>query len=166
MLLINGVPTEEELDKIFPSQERLLQGPIAIFECYQNIPCDPCFKACKIGAIKPFEDINDLPKLLEEKCVGCGLCISKCPGLSICIIDYTYSHTQALMKLPYEFLPLPKVHESVMALDRQGQDVCMAKVVEVMNHESFDKTPVVSIIFDKTYIKAVRNFRLIGGQDG
>ena len=166
MLLINGIPSEEDLEKVFPSEERLNKGPIAIFECYQNIPCDPCFKACKIGAIQPFEDINDLPKLLEDKCTGCGMCISKCPGLSICIIDYTYSETQALMKLPYEFLPLPEVHDKVMALDRQGEDVCMAEVVQVMNLESFDKTPVVSIIFDKSYIKKVRNFRLIGGHNG
>jgi Fe-S-cluster-containing hydrogenase component 2 len=160
MLSKTGVPTPEDLECVFPSEERLNQGPIAIFECYQHIPCDPCFTACKRGAIKAFEDINDLPQLFEEKCNGCGLCIAKCPGLSIAIVHYNYNETQSLMKVPYEFLPLPKVGEKVDALSREGQVVCEAEVVSVLNSVSFDKTMIVSIVFDKTYIKEVRHFKL------
>jgi len=165
MLIKSGIPTEEDLDKVFPSIDKLKQGPIAIFECYQNIPCNPCYTACPIGAIEPFEDLNDLPKLIEEKCTGCGICISKCPGLAISIIDYNFNEEEMLMKLPYEFLPLPREGEEVIALDRRGEEVCKARVIKVMNIDKFDKTPVVSISFDKQYLRVVRHFKLIGGKD-
>ncbi|MCK8059578.1 MULTISPECIES: 4Fe-4S binding protein [unclassified Fusibacter] len=159
MLLQTGVPTPEDIEGVFPSVARLQKGPIAIFECYQHIPCNPCFTACRLGAITEFEDINDLPVLLEEKCSGCGLCIAKCPGLAITIVDYNYSPTKALMKLPYEFLPLPEEGELVDALSRDGEVVCEAQIVKVLNPVSFDKTPIISIIFDKELIKVVRHFR-------
>lgn len=159
MLSKTGIPTQEDLSGVFPSLERLQQGPVAIFECYQNIPCNPCFTACKLGAIEPFADINDMPKLLEEKCSGCGLCLAKCPGLAISILDYTYSETEALIKIPYEFIPLPEENESVIALNRSGEPVCDARVVKVLNPKNFDKTPMVSLAFPKAYIKEVRHFK-------
>lgn len=166
MLLETGIPTEEDLKKVIPSLETLKKGPIAIFECYQHIPCNPCHNACPTGAILPFEDLNDLPLLNEDKCTGCGICMSKCPGLAISILDYTYSKSQALMKLAYEFLPLPEVGEVVMALDRSGQDLCEAHVVAVVNSQKFDKTPLISIAFDKAYIRQVRHIKLFGGLHG
>ncbi len=159
MLAKTGVPTEADLEQVFPDMARLEKGPIAIFECYQNIPCNPCFTACKVGAIEPFADINDMPKLLEEKCSGCGLCLAKCPGLAISILDFTYSETEALIKIPYELLPLPLEGEKVTALDRAGQPVCDATIVKVLNPPSFDKTPMISLAFPKAYIKQVRHFK-------
>ncbi len=159
MLANTGIPTEEDLKGVFPSMERLEKGPIAIFECYQHIPCNPCYTACKLGAIEPFADINDMPKLLEEKCSGCGLCLAKCPGLAISILDYTYSETQALIKIPYEFLPLPAEGEKVTALNRSGEPVCEAVIVKVLNPATFDKTPMISLAFPKEHIKEVRHFK-------
>ena len=159
MLAKTGIPTQEDLEGVFPSMERLEKGPIAIFECYQNIPCNPCYTACKLEAIVPFEDINDMPILLEEKCSGCGLCLAKCPGLAISILDYTYSPTLALIKIPYEFLPLPEEGEVVTALNRGGEPVCEATIVKVLNPKSFDKTPMISLSFPKEYIKEVRHFK-------
>ena len=69
-------------------------------------------------AIKEFEDINDLPELYDEKCGGCGMCLAKCPGLAIYVVDATYSDTHAMMKIPYELLPLPEEGEMVMGLMR------------------------------------------------
>jgi Fe-S-cluster-containing hydrogenase component 2 len=159
MLNSTGVPTKEDIEGVLPSIERLMQGPMAIFECYQNIPCNPCYTACKVGAIEPFADINDMPKILEEKCTGCGLCIAKCPGLAISILDYAYSDTEALIKIPYEFLPLPEEGERVVALDRAGEEVCEATIVKVLDVKSFDKTPIISLAFPKEHYKTVRHFK-------
>jgi len=46
-----GVLTEDEIRKILPPRERLERGPVAIIECVQPIPCNPCVEACKSGAI-------------------------------------------------------------------------------------------------------------------
>ena len=62
MLAKNGVPTSEELREKLPTQQRLQMGPVAIIECFQPIPCDPCYHSCVRGAINKFDDIIDLFK--------------------------------------------------------------------------------------------------------
>ena len=160
MLENTGIPTSDIIETKFPSDERLAKGPVVVVECYQNIPCNPCYTACRRGAIKPFEDINNLPDVDHELCNGCTLCVSNCPGLAIMVVDATYSDTESVIKIPYEFIPLPQEGQTVTALDRAGQPVCEAKVVKVQNAKVQDKTPVVSIAFDKQYLKTVRNFRM------
>jgi len=162
MLAVTGVPTPEQVEKAFPCQERLNEGPVVVVECYQSIPCNPCYTACKTGAIKEFEDINDLPSVDHSLCNGCSLCVSNCPGLAIMVVDNTYSEEEALVKLPYEFLPLPAVGEVVKGLDRAGNEVCEAKVVKVQNSKALDKTPIVSIAVKKEFMKQVRNIRMEG----
>ena len=147
MIKKTGVPTQEDLKRIFPPKARLARGPVTIIECFQRIPCNPCYAACRSGAIQEFKDINNLPKIDFEKCNGCGLCISRCPGLAIFVVDETYSEKEALIKLPFEFLPLPEEGEEVDALNREGEVVGKAKVVRVQNGKYEDRTPVLSILF-------------------
>ena len=157
MLIRTGIPEKEQIDEVFPEQDRLEKGPCAVIECFQNIPCNPCASACRRNAIKPFENINNLPIIDRDKCNGCTICVSKCPGLAIMVVDYNYSDTQAVLKIPYEFLPLPHVGEVVDGLDREGKSVCKAEVVKVLNTKAMDKTPVISIAVPKEFIKVVRN---------
>jgi bacterioferritin-associated ferredoxin len=106
------------------------------------------------------EDINDTPVVDFDKCNGCGVCLSNCPGLAIFIIDETYSDTEALVKLPYEFLPLPALGDTVSATDRAGETVCDALVVGVINTKANDRTPAISIAVPKNLSMTVRGFRL------
>lgn len=155
MLEKTGLPTPEDLAKVSPSKERLSRGPVAIIECFQRIPCDPCYAACKRGAIKEFKDINDLPEIDFELCNGCGVCVSECPGLAIFVVDQTYSEKAALVKIPYEFLPLPEKGEVVDALDRKGETASKARVVDVLKFK--DKTYVISIAVPKELSMDIRN---------
>ncbi len=161
MLKQTGIPTSEQVESVFPSYKRLNKGAAAVIECFQNIPCNPCFTACKRGAMKKFEDICDLPNIDHEKCNGCGLCIAKCPGLSIMVVDLTYSEDKALMKIPCEFFPLPKEGEVVKGLDRSGQYVADVTVVKVQDVKAFDKTQIVSIAVDKDKVKIIRNIKVV-----
>lgn len=154
------LPNAEVFRNNFPSMDRINQGPVAIIECFQNIPCNPCTIACKRDAISMLEDINDLPLLDEERCNGCGLCISKCPGLAIMVIDGTYSEGEALIKIPYEFTPLPHEGDIVQGLNRDGDYITDAKVVKILNPKSFDKTPLISVSVNKDYLYEFRNIRL------
>jgi len=160
MLEKTGIPTQSQIESVFPSPARLQQGPVAIIECFQSIPCDPCATACKRGAILPFEDINNVPIIDSGKCNGCILCLTKCPGLAIIVIDITWSQDRALLKMPYEFRPLPEAGQIVEALDREGQAVAEAEVIQVLNSKNMNKVPIVSIALDKHLIKTVRNFRI------
>ena len=160
MLERTGIPTDDDLEKVIPDKKRLAQGPVVIIECFQKIPCDPCAISCKLGAIKPFKDINDLPQVDFDKCTGCGICISSCPGLAIFVIDMNYSEKESLVKLPYEMLPLPQKGEEVYALDRAGKIVSKAKVVRVQKIKN--KTNIISLEVLKSMAMKVRSIKVEG----
>lgn len=162
MLKSTGVPSQEDISGVFPSEERLSKGPVAVIECYQQIPCNPCYTACNLGAITPFEDINDLPNFVTEKCSGCGLCIAKCPGLAIMVIDATYSEDEAVMKIPYEFRPLPNEGDVVKGVDREGNFIDNVRIVKVQNPKSFDRTPVIWMAMKKDQVRTIRNIQMEG----
>lgn len=159
MLEETGIPAREDIQSNLPDQERLKEGPVAIFECYQEIPCDPCYYSCPVGAIKEFEDINNLPELDADKCSGCAQCVANCPGLAIFVIDYTYSEDEGVIRLPYEFSPLPDVDEQVIALDHSGKEVGPGRIVKVVNHHNQDKTAVVWLAVPKDDLLTVRHFK-------
>ena len=103
--------------------EQLKRGPHAVIECTEEIPCNPCCTACPQGAITMAEGLSSLPCLNRGKCTGCGLCIPCCPGQAIFVSDDTYSGSEGLLSLPYEFTPLPIVGQSVILTDRRGRPV-------------------------------------------
>lgn len=142
------------------SEERFQKGPVAIIECRQEIPCDPCAYICPHGAIFVGKPITKLPVLDEEKCNGCGLCIPGCPGLCIFVVDKTYSKHEGLVQIPCEFLPLPKTGETVTCLNRDGEKITEGKVVKVLNPKRYDCTPVVSVVVKKKYADEVRAIAL------
>jgi len=146
-----GIITLKDIQ--IPSKERFEKGPVAIIECPQSIPCNPCVDACPFHAIS-MNDINALPEIDFEKCTGCGSCISKCPGLAIFVVDMGYSDNEALIKIPYEFA-LPKTGDTVKALDRKGDVKGDARVIKVIKEK--DKTAVVSIAVKKSLAMEVRN---------
>ncbi|KUK14662.1 MAG: hypothetical protein PWQ16_1165 [bacterium] len=160
MLERTGVPTREQIRGVTPPQEILNSKPVVIVECFQRIPCDPCHTACPTGAILEFEDINDLPKVDWSKCTGCALCVAKCPGLAVFVVDMTYSDKEAIVKIPYEFRPLPNKDEIVECLNREGVVVCEGKVIHVF--EPFkDGTKVVSVVVPKEFAMEVRHVRVV-----
>jgi len=149
----------EELKKLrpVPSEERYRKGSVAVIECVQCIPCNPCEASCVQKAIVIGNPIINLPVLDEEKCVGCGICVSKCPGLAIFIVNKKGSEETATVSFPYEYIPIPKEGETVRAVNRKGEYVCDAKVVKIMNPKSFDRTPVVTIEIPLSEADSVRS---------
>lgn len=160
MLEKTGIPTDDNLEKVTPDKKRLAKGPVVIIECFQKIPCDPCAISCKLGAIKPFKNINDLPMVDFDKCTGCGICISSCPGLAIFVIDMNYSDEKSLIKLPHEMIPLPEKGEDVYALDRAGSILGKVKVVRVLKIKN--KTNIISLEVPKSMVMKVRSIKMEG----
>ena len=147
----------------YPSEERLAKGPVAVIECSQSIPCNPCELACKFGAITVGDPITNLPMLDESKCVGCGICITKCPGLAIFVIDK--SKDMATVSFPFEYLPLPEIGDAVKAVDRAGQYVCDARVGRINNVAANDCTPIVTIEVPKEQCDEIRSIRRLNLPD-
>jgi Fe-S-cluster-containing hydrogenase component 2 len=159
-----GIVTVAMLQEILPSQERRAKGPYAIFECFQPIPCNPCFTACRLGAVELMQDINQIPRINHEKCSGCSLCVSICPGLACFILDETYSEDEGTITIPYEFLPLPKQGQEVNVLDREGNIVGKGKVLKVKRNNKIDHTYVITVAVLKTLLWSIRNIRMGWGE--
>lgn len=153
-----GIPSEEELINSpgVPDRDRLEKGPVAFIECVQEIPCNPCEKACPFGAITVGQPITSLPRLNGEKCTGCGMCLPSCPGLAIFKVHLNYTPTTSLVEFPYEYYPLPEIGEVVPAGGRGGEFLTEGKVVKVRNPKSHDGTPIITLEVPKEYCLEVR----------
>ena len=148
----NGVLSLKDLK--IPTEKQLKKG-VAIIECIQEIPCDPCVAICPVNSIS-MKDINDLPKIDFDKCTGCKRCISICPGLAIFLTKI--EDDKALITLPYEFLPIPKTGEIIKALDREGNIRGNGIVKKVIKNE---KTVILTIEVQKNLVMDVRNIKVI-----
>lgn len=155
-----GALSAAEQSRIMPPAERIARGPVAVIECVQQIPCNPCEKACPFGAITVGPDITQLPGLDLEKCRGCGICLSKCPGLAIFLVDASKSGTEALVTMPHEYLPLPGVSDIVDGVDRIGRFVAKARVVKVDSGVQRQGTAIVTLAVPKEFMHDVRSFRI------
>ncbi len=151
--------SEQELAVQLPSEKRLQRGPVAIIECVEEIPCNPCVESCPQGAISMPGGLNRIPRLDADACTGCGLCISCCPGLAIFVVDRSAEGDTATVSLPYEFLPLPEKGQRVMALDRIGGELGPAEVIRVISGKRVDRTPVVTIAVPKEWALKARQIK-------
>jgi len=160
MLEKTGVPTPEQIEAARPPQERREKGPVVAVECFQEIPCDPCHTACNRGGFLPFEDINDLPRLDYENCNGCGLCIGACPGLAVFVIDETYSENEALVMIPWEFLPVPEKGSTVQGLNREGEAVAPVTVKKVTSSVKKNGASILTLVVPKELAYEIRSIRV------
>ncbi len=147
-----GVLTSDQFK--LPTKARFERGPVAVIECVQRIPCDPCAYVCRFGAIEK-RSIIDPPEIEYDKCTGCGECVSECPGLAIFIVNSNYKEDEATITMEYEFLPTPKKGEVYQALDREGKAVGEARIVaaKMKGKQTFK----VTIAVKKPFAMTVRN---------
>jgi len=167
-VLKTGVPSPEELVACpgVPSEDRMNKGRVAVIECVQEIPCNPCEEACKIGAITVGEQITSLPVLDSEKCTGCGLCVPGCPGLAIFIVDKSREDGQAVVEFPFEYVPLPQIGDSVRAVNRGGEVICDGEVLAVKQHKAYHGTTVISLLVPMEYANHVRGLKRLTREGG
>lgn len=127
---------------------------LAVLECCQAIPCNPCTTACKTGAITK-ESLTSLPQFHPEKCVGCRLCVAACPGQAIFFVRDA-GEGEVEISFPYEYLPLPVPGQQVTGVDRMGQPICPAVVAAVDAPKAYNKTALVTLRVPGQYRDVVR----------
>ncbi len=63
------------------TEKHLIMGKAVISEsrcyAYKDVFCIDCFNECPKSAIKL--DVEGRPVVIEENCVGCGMCVKVCP---------------------------------------------------------------------------------------
>ena len=143
----NSVPTTERLRE---------KRPVAMIECIQEIPCNSCVVACKLGAIE-MARVNDIPRIDYDKCTGCMACAMVCPGLAVFVLRE--GDGGGYVTLPYEFLPVPKTGDQVIALNRTGTVLGKSRVARVLPPERNDGTALVTIEVPKELLLEARAIR-------
>ncbi|HEY3315346.1 MAG TPA: FAD-dependent oxidoreductase [Bacillota bacterium] len=128
--------------------------PVAVIQCPQEIPCNPCETACPRGAITVGTPITNRPTLDVEACTGCGLCLTACPGQAIFLIGR--SGDEAKVTFPYEYLPLPEVGQTVTAVDAEGRPLVEARVASIRLTKQADRTCAVTLAVPNEYAGVVR----------
>ncbi|KAF0091935.1 MAG: BFD (2Fe-2S)-binding domain-containing protein [Fusobacteria bacterium] len=122
---------------------------IARINCLQPIPCNPCETSCPFGAIYIGEDITNRPILDLEKCKGCGICVAACPGIAITMAMIT-GDAKDFVSIPYEYLPLPLVGDTVVLVDTNGVDLGEGLVEKLNRPNKKDPTTLVYVSVDNT----------------
>ena len=162
-LLKKGFVTDNELCE-FPCASGSTAGIHPVIECTQNIPCNPCQDACKLGCIAIGENITGIPVVSTTKaCSGCGMCVASCSGQAIFLVNETYGDNLAAVTMPYEFLPYPEAGQSGAALDRSGKPLCRADVVSLKINNACDKTALLTIAVPREFSRQARAYRPEGG---
>ena len=64
-----------------PSTERM-KKPFVMIDCLYGFACNPCAFACPHGAITKTSS-STVPQIDYNKCIGCMICVTMCPGLAI-----------------------------------------------------------------------------------
>lgn len=163
MLARDGYLDIEEVKSVpgFPGSDALSHKKCVVVECSQNIPCNPCEAACPHGAIIVGEPITNLPVVDKDKCIGCGLCVAKCPGQAIFLVDQS-SGEYDTVTLPYEYYPLPEKGQEVHCLSRAGEYVTKGTVARIVMTKANDRTAVVEVKIPKGYGMDVRGISTDG----
>ena len=139
----------ESMSKFFP-----------VIECIEKIPCNPCAYSCPKGAITVKGDITNTPEIEFEKCNACTICVGKCPGLAIFLVNPNYSENEAAVIIPYEFHPLPSENDDVILIDRKGNEHGKGKVISVKVNKAFENTPLVTVLLPKELAIKIRHVKI------
>lgn len=139
--LQRGYHRKEELDEltVLPPEETIKEKRVAIIECVEEIPCNPCAVVCRLDAIEK-EGLCDVAKINWEKCSGCTLCVAVCPGLSIFLQNI--KDGKGYVTMPYELLPPPKVGMKAQLMDRSGKVVGEGTIVNPTYQAKGDAYPL------------------------
>ena len=134
-----------------------------VIRCVQEIPCNPCSAACPEKLIS-MDGIMGLPRY-EGGCLGCGTCVTVCPGLAIVLVceDYDEAKELALLVMPFEFgddrIPLGA---AVATVDIGGNPIGKGKIVGVRERPDQDRRRLVLVEVPFAERLAVAGFTIRG----
>lgn len=101
--------------------------PVASLECLEDVACRACADACPENAID-IAAITDQPRLIEDRCTGCGACVAACPASAAVMVRDLSIQQKAKYFLPDDGDELWKAGQSVQLLNRRGEVLGSAKV--------------------------------------
>lgn len=139
--------------------ERAAWGPVAVVDCHEEIPCDPCEEACAKGAIKVGEGICAPPRLNPGLCDGCGRCVALCPGMAVFILDRSRGNGLARVTVPYEMGEGLREGQEVWAMNGEGEALGRVRVVKARKLGGRTGTALITVEVAEDLALKVRGVR-------
>lgn len=136
--------------------QQALNGPVAVVDCREEIPCNPCEEACRKGAITIGDDICATPLYRPEDCDGCAKCVSLCPGMAVFILDRSAGGDGARLTVPYEMRDELKAGDEAWALDGEGNSLGKVKILNVTGGAKKGQTRLVKMEVPEEWALKVR----------
>jgi Fe-S-cluster-containing hydrogenase component 2/bacterioferritin-associated ferredoxin len=149
----------EGVDPWAEAWEKAEKGPVAVVDCREEIPCNPCEDACVRGAIVVGEDICATPRFDASDCNGCGRCVAICPGMAVFMLDRSSKDGNARVTLPYEMCGEMTLGEDALAVDEEGKALGRGKIVSVKRMGKADRTVLVTLEVPEEWSLKVRGVR-------
>jgi Fe-S-cluster-containing hydrogenase component 2 len=152
---------ELESENVLPPEHVIDGRRVAVIECVEDIPCNPCGFVCRVNAIA--KENLCAPGVVDwEKCTGCSLCVAVCPGMAIfCQMS---KDGEGYVTMPYELLPEPKLGDPVELLDRSGDVIGRGTIVNPTYQgkgDAFSRWVVTVKMVDPRMTYLVRAIRVI-----
>ncbi|MDA3813813.1 MAG: (2Fe-2S)-binding protein, partial [Candidatus Cloacimonetes bacterium] len=153
---------KKEAGKIFeynlPEKE---EGVFPIIHCLQEIPCNPCSTICPTNSIFMKGDpIMDLP-VYEGKCIGCGKCVTICPGLAITLADFRKDAEFPTITLPYEVSNFKiEIGDDILCVDIDGKELGTFPVTQVLDVKINNRTQLIKLKAPKNIAKKIVSFQI------
>ena len=117
-----------------------------VFQCIQDIPCNPCTTVCPKNCItldNKLGNILDIPLYSNDECIGCGLCVAVCPGLAISLVRQV-EDSYAEVMLPHEFILDFAPGDKIKVTDIDGKILEDAEVLSSRFNKKY-KTHLVTV---------------------
>ncbi len=135
------------------------KGVYPVINCVQEIPCNPCEVVCPKDSIKIGEPITNVPEYVGG-CIGCEICVAKCPGLAITLVDWRKG--DPIVTVPFEFEPDEyfKVGDMVDVTDRLGNLLGKAEVVRIRRRTVSKGTHIVKLKADRSIAEKIAGIRI------
>ncbi len=117
-----------------PDRSGKNEGVYPVFNCGQEIPCNPCTSVCPKNAIYIDPDnMMDVPVFKAENgCIGCMQCVAICPGLAVTLVDFRKDTDMPTITLPYEFGDKElSVGDKAVVTDKEGAPLGEYEVVSL-----------------------------------
>ncbi len=152
---------KKEAGKIFeyklPENE---EGVFPVIHCLQEIPCNPCSTICPTNSIFMKGDpIMDLP-VYEGRCIGCGKCVTICPGLAITLVDFRKDIEFPTVTLPYEVSNKIETGDNILCVDIDGLELGMFTVTQVLDVKANNRTQLIKLQAPKNIAKKIVSFQI------
>jgi ferredoxin len=133
------------------------QKPVASLECLEPVPCRACADACPESAIEVAE-LTSLPKLLADKCTGCGACVAACPAGAAVMARELPDNQKTRYFLPDDTKEIWKQGRSVELINRRGDRLGSGRVISSASYEG-GRHRILEIESTNVYAWDARGFR-------